>query len=262
MEGETDVAGIAAQVGAPLGRHAAEDSAGLHRGEDQRAGFHRLQPGDGGQVEGGALRLEVHHLPARHAGRAGSAGEIEDELGADERIGVSRGIGEHLERQRVEAIAGEDRGRLVELLVHRRAAAAQVIIVHRRQVVMDQRIDVDCLQRGRDPARAVHVAIEQPRGGEDEQRAQSFAAVDGGVAHRAIQVRARVVGHRKQRVEARVDLARGIGQRRGKRGRERHPAVNGVVMARPSASSRIASIRACAASSRSAQRARSALPRS
>ena len=50
---------------------------------------------------------------------------------------------------RVEAVAGEDRHALAELHVAGRLAAAQLIVVHRRQVVVDQRVGVDQLDRAR-----------------------------------------------------------------------------------------------------------------
>ena len=47
-----------------------------------------------------------------------------------------------------EAVAGEDRDVLAEGHVARRLAAAQRVVVDRRQVVMDQRVGVDELERG------------------------------------------------------------------------------------------------------------------
>ena len=214
------------------------------------------------------FRLQIHHLPARHAGGAGRARKLQHQFGADEGIGVSRGIGENLERQRVEAVARQDRGRLVESLVDGGFAASEIVIVHRRQIVMNQRIDMDAFERERGAAGAIPIHPEQPRGGEDEQRPQALAAADRRMAHRPVEIGAGIVGDRQQLVEPPIDIGGYIGERGGERqgrGRhgERHPAANGVVAAgRPSPSSLIASIRACAASSRSAQRWRSALPRS
>ena len=56
---------------------------------------------------------------------------------------------ELLEREREQRVAGEDRGRLVELLVHRGTAAPQVVVVERGQVVVDERERVHALERGR-----------------------------------------------------------------------------------------------------------------
>ena len=67
--------------------------------------------------------------PAMPAG-PGRAGQLGDQLGADERILVGRLVGEDLEGQGVERVAGEDRGRFVEGAVQGRLAAAQIVVVH------------------------------------------------------------------------------------------------------------------------------------
>ena len=177
-------------------------------------------------------------------------------------------VRDHFEGERVEAVAGQDRGRLVEFPVHRRLAATHVVIVHRRQVVMDQRIDMDAFQRERGAGDAGAVDAEELRGGGDEQRAQPLAAADRGMAHRAVQPLARIGRDRQQQVELAVHLRRDLLERRLQReGGVRHgvvqPAAKGTVpAARPSASVRIASIRAWAASSRAAHCRRSRSPRS
>ena len=58
-------------------------------------------------------------------------------------------VGDDVEGKRQQAVAGKDGGRLVEGLVHGRLAAAQIVVVHRRQVVMDERIAVDAFERRR-----------------------------------------------------------------------------------------------------------------
>src|SRR3546814_5644896 len=50
----------------------------------------------------------------RFRSRPGRARLREHQFGANERIGMRLGIGEDLERQRVEAVAGQNRGRLAE----------------------------------------------------------------------------------------------------------------------------------------------------
>jgi hypothetical protein len=46
--------------------------------------------------------------------------------------------GDDVEGERQQAVAGKDRRRLVEGDMHGRLAAAQVVVVHRRQVVMHE----------------------------------------------------------------------------------------------------------------------------
>ena len=155
LEGEADVARIAAIGRARLGRQLGHDARRLDRIFDQRAGLELLQPGDRGQVELLAFGGEVHHLPAGHARRADRARQLEHQVGAHPGVVVGRRMGEDFERQRVQAVAGEHGLGLAERLVDGRLAAPQVGVVHARQIVVDQRIDVDRLDRAADPKRAL-----------------------------------------------------------------------------------------------------------
>jgi len=72
-------------------------------------------------------------------------------------------------------VAGEHRGRVVERLVAGRPAAPQVAVIHRREVVMDQRIGVDHLDRRGDLQRAAPGDAEQPGARQHQQRPQPLA---------------------------------------------------------------------------------------
>ena len=52
-------------------------------------------------------------------------------------------------REPLERIARQNGGRLVERAVNGRSTMAQRVVIHARQIVVDQRIDVDRLDRGR-----------------------------------------------------------------------------------------------------------------
>ncbi len=54
----------------------------------------------------------------------------------------------------MQAIARQDRSRFVEGAMHGRLAASHVVIVHGRQIVMHQRIDVNAFDGETDPDRA------------------------------------------------------------------------------------------------------------
>ena len=81
---------------------------------------------------------EVEQLPADHAAETGSAGEFEHQFAADIGVGMDVRPGENIEGHGQQRIAGQNGGGFVEGLVHGRPAAAQVVIVHRRQVVVRQ----------------------------------------------------------------------------------------------------------------------------
>ena len=87
-------------------------------------------------------------------------------------------LGQDVEGEGLQGIAGEDRGRLVEGLVHGRPAAAQIIIVHGRQVVMDERIAVDAFERGTHPSGRAGAALEELGALEKQERPQSLAGAE------------------------------------------------------------------------------------
>jgi hypothetical protein len=92
-------------------------------------------------------------------------------------------VGENFERQRMQAVPGEHRRGLAERLVDGRLAAPEVIIVHARQVVVDQAVDVDALDRGAGAKGAVLGQAEQARCRNGKHRAKALAATDRGMAH-------------------------------------------------------------------------------
>ena len=81
----------------------------------------------------------------------------------------SRLAGQHLEGHGLQAVADQQGGRFVVLDVAGRAAAAQHVVVHARQVVVDQRIGVDHFDGAGDDVEASGCGIGQFAGGEGEQ---------------------------------------------------------------------------------------------
>ena len=89
---------------------------------------------------------------------------------------------------REQPVAGEDGHGLAEADVARGLAAAEVVVVHRRQVVVDQAVGVDQLDRGGERedrlARSWSSALG---GGEREHRPDALAAREQRVAHRLLE---------------------------------------------------------------------------
>ena len=117
-------------------------------------------------------------------------------------LGSPRLLAEVAERLGVEPVAGEDRDVLAELHVGGRLAAAQVVVVHRRQVVVDQRVGVDQLDRAAS-GRTSRRRAERAGGGEREHRADALAAGQQRVAHRLLEPR----GARRVREAQRCEVA-------------------------------------------------------
>ncbi len=130
-----------------------------------------------------ALGDEVEHLAARHPPRARRARQLQHQVGTHPRIVVSRRVRENLERQRVQAIPGEDGIRLAERLVEGRLAAPKVGIVHARQVVVDQRIGMNQFDGACGRHRERAVAADCIGAGQTKNRPQTLAAGHEAVLH-------------------------------------------------------------------------------
>ena len=111
------------------------------------------------------------------------------------------GPGQNRESLGQQPVAGQNRGCLVEGDVNRRAAAPQVAVVHRRQIVVDQAVAVDHLDGGTDPERLLLGNIEEAGRFAHQEGPQAFAARQRGIAHRFDNAPARPVGRREQPVE-------------------------------------------------------------
>ena len=147
--------------------------------------------------------IDVQRLAAAHAGGAGRARQF-----GQHRHPLPRVLwraGKHLEGQRLQRIAGQDRGGVVEGNVHGGLATAQGIVVHRRQVVVHQRVAVHQFHRGCRSVQRLCRRAERGAGGVDEQRAHALAAIEHGVPHRRVQAVRRLVDRGQGVVECGFD---------------------------------------------------------
>ena len=87
-----------------------------------------------------------------------------------------KGLGE-------QAVPGQDGGGLVKLLVAGGPAPAQIVVVHGRQIVVDQGIGVDHLQGAGHGQGFARVAPHRVRRGQAQDGAQPFAPHEQAVVH-------------------------------------------------------------------------------
>ena len=113
----------------------------------------------------------------------------------------ARDPGQHLERERQQRVARQDRHGFAEDFMAGELAAAVVVIIERRQIVVDQRVGVDELERAGGGGGAVDGIGDGGRGREAEQRADALAAGEQAVAHGAMDGRRRDRFGRDQAVE-------------------------------------------------------------
>jgi len=129
------------------------------------------------------LGFDVHHLPGDESLGADGARELAE--GADDarRGGTNGGAGDVLEGECEERVAGEDRDVLAEHLVVGRLAAAEVVVVHAGEVVVDERHGVDHFDGAGSGHRGGGGAANEFAGGDAEHGAHALAAGEEGVAH-------------------------------------------------------------------------------
>jgi farnesyl diphosphate synthase len=132
---------------------------------------------------GKALRKDEGQGKATFVSLMG-ADKARDQLATDMRVLVRLRLRQDLEGEGQQRVAGEDGGRLVEPLVGGGPAAAQVIVVHARQVVVDQRIGMDAFDRCGDAQGGAAINPESGGAGQRQERAQALAAAENGIAHR------------------------------------------------------------------------------
>jgi hypothetical protein len=187
-------------------RAARGDAGGQHRSADQCAG---LQPVHALELLGAqpaALGIEIDGLPAGHAERSRGVGEQAHEV--DHLPGIEPGrVRQHLERERLQCVRGEDRRGLVELAVHRGLAAPQVVVVHRRQVVVHQRERVQQLDRSGRGIEQRRVERQAFPGRVHQERPHPLAAVHR-VTHGLVEAFRRRVRARQHPIEAVGDATR------------------------------------------------------
>ena len=67
--------------------------------------------------------------------------------------------------------------------MHRRLAAPESIVIHRRQVVVNERVAVNALQRRRDPQGGALRGAQQTGRLHHQERPQPLSAVEDAVPH-------------------------------------------------------------------------------
>ena len=140
---------------APARQAEAQQRAGLHRLQRRRSRS-RLRRVALSPKRPSAARSSIWPptMPPRPAARASPVTSAMRTAAS----GCVFGARQHVEGEGEQAVAGQDRGRLVEGLVRGRPAAAQVVVVHRRQVVVHQRIAMHAVRAPRRPSARARAA--------------------------------------------------------------------------------------------------------
>ena len=108
---------------------------------------------------------------------------------------------EQRECQYLQRVAGENGGRLVEGAMRGRLSAPQVIVVHRRQIVVHQRVGMNEFHRRGGRIQDVAGTLQRLSGAVDQQGAQPLAAAQNRVALRRVQSLRHQIGRRKRGIK-------------------------------------------------------------
>ncbi len=129
------------------------------------------------------FRLEVEDLAADHVAKPRGASERQNERGADRRVGIRLRIGGDVEGIGQKSVADEDGGRFVIGLVGRWPAASQIVVVERRQIVVDKRIAMHHFDGRGGAQHALALNAQEPRRLDHQKRPQSLSAAEARIAH-------------------------------------------------------------------------------
>jgi hypothetical protein len=115
---------------------------------------------------------QVENLAADHARQSGGFRQLAARCGSGCRGQAFR---KDLKRERKQGIACQDGNGFAEFFVGRRLTAAQVVVIHGRQIVVDERVGVNHLDRHGRRERVGVVAPGGLRSEHDQERPKPFA---------------------------------------------------------------------------------------
>ncbi|MNJ48009.1 hypothetical protein D3C77_431880 [compost metagenome] len=124
------------------------------------------------------LSPHIGHLPSHHAGRAGKTRQLFDYSQSRlcrNTMNFTR-LHDMVKSMRQQCIAGQNRHRFSEHFVIRRFAPPEIVVIHRRQIIMDQGIRMYHFHSAGDRQGSLPAPSQRFRCSDDEQRTQSLTA--------------------------------------------------------------------------------------
>ncbi len=145
--------------------------------------------GEEGQLDCLPLGLDVHRLSPDHSLRPGGQGDFVDHGLEETWIEVADvcGIRQKGEGLGQERIPDQDGDGLAEDLMTRGATASEIIVVHGREVVVNQRVRMDVLEGAGDGQDIFRTPSHRLGGGDGQDRPQSLPACEEAIVHGLVQ---------------------------------------------------------------------------
>jgi len=206
LEGEARLAAKDGQALHVFGRGPGIHAAGDDADTNERAGLGAMNGIDRLRRGPGSLALEIEHLAANHT--FDGAGGLGDEANDLHRRGRGAAkLRERLISERLQGVARQNGNSLAKDDVAGGLATAQVIVVKRRKIVVNQRVGV---QHFNGCTQVLHsgwqgaVAAQRARGLHGEHRAQALAAGKGAVTDGAMNGTGHGIGSGQQTLQSGV----------------------------------------------------------
>ena len=161
-----------------VGAHAAEP----HGTAQQRGGLALVDVAQFGRGKFFAFAFQIRHLPGDELQRAGRLGDFQNQIA----VRIARpalGLRGDFKRLRQQRVAREHGDAFAEDLVVGRLATAEIVVVHRGQIIVDERVGVDALHGAGERHGVGFAAATGFGGGEAERGAHAFAAGKERIAH-------------------------------------------------------------------------------
>src|SRR6185369_9404346 len=94
--------------------------------------------------------------------------------------------GNGLERESLQRVAGENCRSFVKTHVACRPAASQIVVIHRRKIVVDQRVRMDHLKRARSPDQSLKRRVKGLTDGQQQRGSKTLATSKHAPANRLV----------------------------------------------------------------------------
>ena len=185
LEREADVMAEIRERAELRGRAVRAHAAEPHGTAQQRGGLALVDEFQFGDGKFFAFAFQIGDLSGDELQRAGRAGDFQNDfvVRIARKFFALRG---DLKRLRQQRVAREHGDAFAENFVVGRLAAAEIVVVHRGQIVVDERIGVDALDGARERHGDCVAATTRFGGGQEQSRAHSFSAGEKRVAHRLV----------------------------------------------------------------------------
>lgn len=186
MKGEADFFAEVFEIRLNLWSGTGENGSDFAASTEESTGLPGVDGLEKGHVARNAFALDIEHFSADESVRARGLGENADGLaGAD---GIDGGLGEDFECEGEQSITRQDSKGFPEDFVASGAAPAEVVVVDRGEIVVDQAETMDEFDGTTGVEGKVWSRSASLGGGDGEDGAEALPRGEGGVPHGAVEV--------------------------------------------------------------------------